>query len=387
MDFEETSYRWVALFLSWIQMWLYGFILNSIPPVLPLIIAEFSISLAEAGMLMTLFAVPAIIISIPGALIISKFGVKKITISGLGLLLIGVLLTVFSTNFLTLLISRLVAGIGGTLLFVTSSSIIPIWFSHKEQGKAMGVFALTVPVSVLIVLVSGARISEIAGGWRNWILLSAFITVVVLLLNLSFLKERKPLTKSNISIKFHRDALYNRKIWLVALTWLAFNVTSISLVTYGPAFLVSEKSLSLSAAGTVMSIYMASALPVGPTVGWLLQKYGRKIFIILGNIGLAIFLLIFPLAEILYIPIILIVLGVFAAMTPPPVFTYPKELLEEENVSMGFGIISTCTAMSVLAVPIVGYLKDITGAYNASFWVMSLSAFIAVLFILFLDAK
>ena len=74
-------------------------------------------------------------------------------------------------------------------------------------------------------------------------------------------------------------------------------------------------------------------------------------------------------------------------MTPPPVFAYPKELLEEENVSMGFGIISTCTAMSVLAVPIVGYLKDITGAYNASFWAMSLSAFIAVLFIYFLDAK
>lgn len=387
MDFEETSYRWIALFLSWIQMWLYGFILNSIPPILPLIISEFSITLAAAGLLMTLFAVPAIIVSVPGALIIAKFGVKKISISGLGLLLVGVLITVFSTNFLMLLISRLIAGIGGTLLFVTSSSIIPIWFNHKEQGKAMGIFALTVPVSVLIVLVSGARISELAGGWRNWILLSAFITVVVLFLNLILLKERKSISKNNTSIKFHRKALYNRKIWLVALAWLAFNVTSISLVTYGPAFLVSEKSLSLSAAGTVMSIYMASALPVGPTVGWLIRKYGHKAFIILGNIGFAIFLVVFPLAGVFYIPIILIILGVFAAMTPPPVFAYPKELLEEENVSMGFGIISTCTAMSVLAVPIVGYLKDITGAYNASFWAMSLSAFIAVLFIYLLDVK
>jgi predicted MFS family arabinose efflux permease len=129
MDSEATSYRWVALFLSWIQMWLYGFTLNSIPPVLPLIIAEFSITLAEAGLLMTLFAVPAIIVSIPGALIIAKFGVKKISISGLGLLLIGVLMAVFSTNFAMLLSGRLVAGIGGTLLFITASSIIPICFT------------------------------------------------------------------------------------------------------------------------------------------------------------------------------------------------------------------------------------------------------------------
>jgi MFS family permease len=132
---------------------------------------------------------------------------------------------------------------------------------------------------------------------------------------------------------------------------------------------------------------MASALPVGPTIGSLIQKYGRKIFVILGNVGFAIFLIIFPLTEMFYIPIILIILGIFAAMTPTPIFAYPKELTEEKSVSFAFGIISTCTAISVLVVPIVGYLKDITGAYYASFWAMSLSAFIAVLFILFLDVK
>jgi len=386
MDFEEPSYRWIALFLSFLQMFIYGFVLNSIPPVLPLIVAEFSITLAEAGLLMTFFAVPAIF-SIPGALIIIKFGVKKISMLGLGLLFIGVLITVFSNNFATLLIGRLVGGVGGTLVFVTAASIIPMWFDKKEQGKAMGIFALTVPVSVLLVLAIGARISEIFGGWRNWLLLGVVVIAIILFLNLFLLKERRSLKKNNISIKFHKGVLYDRKIWLVALAWLCFNITSISLVTYGPTFLLSEKSVSLSLAGVIMSLYMASALPVGPTIGWLIQKYGRRMFVILGNIGFAFFLLVFPMTELIYIPIILIILGIFAAMTPPPVFAYPKELTEEKSVSFAFGIISTCTAIAVLVVPIVGYLKDITGAYYASFWAMSLSAFIAALFILFLDVK
>jgi DHA1 family purine base/nucleoside efflux pump-like MFS transporter len=367
-------------------MFIYGFVLNSIPPVLPLIVAEFSITLAEAGLLMTFFAVPALV-SIPSVLIIIKFGVKKISILGLGFLLIGALITVFSTNFATLLIGRLVGGVGGTLVFVTAASIIPMWFDQKEQGKAMGIFALTVPISVLLVLAIGARISEIFGGWRNWLLLGVVVIVVILFLNLFLLKERRSLKKNNISIKFHKEVLYDRNIWLVALAWLCFNITSISLVTYGPTFLLSEKSLSLSLAGVIMSLYMASALPVGPTIGWLIQRYGRRIFIILGNIGFAFFLLVFPLTELIYIPIILIVLGIFAAMTPPPIFAYPKELTEEKSVSFAFGIISTCTAIAVLVVPIVGYLKDITGAYNASFWAMSFSAFIAALFIFFLKVK
>jgi predicted MFS family arabinose efflux permease len=250
----------------------------------------------------------------------------------------------------------------------------------------MGIFALTVPVSVLLVLVSGAKISEIYGGWRNWILLSAFIAVIVLVLNFILLKERKTLAKDNTSIGFHREALCNRKIWLVALTWLAFNLTSVALVTYGPTFLVSEKNYSLSAAGTVMSLYMASALPVGPTVGWLIRKYGHKVFIIFGNIGVAVCLLFFPIIDAPYIPTSLVIIGSFAAMIPPPIYAYPKEIMEEESV-IGFGIISTCTAISVLIVPIVGFLKDFTGVYYASFVAMALSAFIAVIFIVFLDIK
>ncbi len=387
MDFNESSYRWIALFLSFLQMFIYGFVLNSIPPVLPLIVAEFSITLAEAGLLMTFFAVPAIIISIPGALIIIKFGVKRISILGLGLLLIGVLMTVFSTNFAILLTGRLVGGIGGTLLFVTASSLIPMWFNQKEQGKAMGIFALTIPVSVLLVLAIGARISEIFGGWRNWLLLGMVVIAVILFLNLFLLKERKSLKKNSVSIKFHKGVLYDKKIWLVALAWFCFNFTTVSLVTYGPTFLTSEKGFSLALAGVIMSLYMAGALPMAPTVGWLIQKYGRKVFIIVGNIFFAFFLLIFPIVDILYIPLILVILGCFAAMTPTPIYAYPKELTEEKSVSFAFGIISTCTAISVLVVPIVGYLKDVTGAYYASFLAMSLSAFIAVLFILFLDVK
>ena len=387
MDFNEPSYRWIALFLSFLQMFIYGFVLNSIPPVLPLIVAEFSITLAEAGLLMTFFAVPAIVFSIPGALIIIKFGVKRISILGLGLLIMGSIITVFSTNFAILLIGRLVGGIGGTLVFVTASSLIPMWFNQKEQGKAMGIFALTIPVSVLLVLAIGARISEIFGGWRTWLLLGVVVIAVILFLNLFLLKERRSLKKNSVSIKFHKGVLYDKRIWLVALAWFFFNFTTASLVTYGPTFLTSEKGFSLALAGVIMSLYMASALPVGPTIGWFIQKYGRKIFVILGNAGFAIFLFVFPLTEVIYIPIILIILGIFAAMTPTPIFAYPKELTEEKSVSFAFGIISTCTAISVLVVPIVGYLKDITGAYYASFWAMSLSAFIAVLFILFLDVK
>jgi fucose permease len=96
--------------------------------------------------------------------------------------------------------------------------------------------------------------------------------------------------------------------------------------------------------------------------------------------------LFFPIIDAPYIPTSLVIIGSFAAMTPPPIYAYPKEIMDEESV-IGFGIISTCTATSVLLVPIIGYLKDFTGIYYASFGAMALSAFIAILFIVFLDVK
>jgi predicted MFS family arabinose efflux permease len=65
---------------------------------------------------MSLFALPGIFIAIPGGIIADRFGMKKVGVGSLFLMIAGTFLVGVSNNFLFMCLGRIVSGIGALTL-------------------------------------------------------------------------------------------------------------------------------------------------------------------------------------------------------------------------------------------------------------------------------
>jgi MFS-type transporter involved in bile tolerance (Atg22 family) len=105
-------------------------------------------------------------------------------------------------------------------------------------------------------------------------------------------------------------------------------------------------------------------------------------FIGIGGIVLSILTLFFNFSSSFLLLVIL--MAVFYATIPSPIYSLPPEILKPENVGLGFGVISTCSSVGLFAAPyLVGKAKDLTGSYSWSFILISLFFLLTTISIFF----
>lgn len=179
--------KWLMLVVAFFSVFSFLFAMQSLPPVIPQIMEEFNVSHAETSLLMSLVALPVIFLSLPAGILTVKWGPKRV--SGLGLILatFGALTTYLANSFLWLEIGRLILGIGGALVAVSAISIIPQWFSREELGKAMGIYAINMPIVTITALNLLPRIAS-GFGWRTSFLIATIILAAAALANISLIR-------------------------------------------------------------------------------------------------------------------------------------------------------------------------------------------------------
>ena len=103
-------------------------------------------------------------------------------------------------------------------------------------------------------------------------------------------------------------------------------------------------------------------------------------FIGTGAIGLSVLALFFDLGSSFLLLVIL--MGIFSAMIPAPIYSLPPEILKTENVGLGFGVISTCSSVGLFVAPyLVGKTRDLTGSYVSTFVLISVFFFLVAIFV------
>jgi len=331
---------------------------------------------------MSLFALPGIFVSIPSGIISDRFGMRKVGISSLILMIIGTFLVGVCENFLFMGVGRIISGVGGLTLAIVLPQLLSRWFIGKGLGLGMGVFNTAMPLGT-ITSFNILSIIGISWGWRAPIFLTTIAGVFALLVFLLLFRE--PTLRSR---KVSNSALWEiskigMPIWLVGLAWMWFNAAFISLLTFAREFLMA-KGYEIASAGFLSSIVMMGSLFLSPLIGYLVSKFGKEeVFIILGDIVLASLMFLISMAP---SPIPLVVLiGIFVAFVPAPIFSLPSKMVKPQHFGLAFGILTTCLNVGVLAGPyLVGLAKDLTGEYTVSFYLMSVFTILQAFTILLL---
>jgi MFS family permease len=376
----SDKYRWKIIAAAAFCYLTYAFVFQSIPPILGILIDILHISHIQAGMLMSLVLLPAIFLSLPGGLLVDRFGIRITGIVSLVIMTLGIIIVAMGNSYWVLGLGRLIMGLGATVLVVVLPKIITTWFAGREIGLAMGVYHTAFPLGTILAL-NFAGILAYGLGWQVPIWGSAVLCVVALLLFIIFIKEKKVEQSETLGPGNLLSAIKEAgwEVWCIGIAWAFFAGCTISYFTYAPDYFVSGGK-DVAQAGIIASAPMFGSIVLAALVGMLVDRIGKKwLFVVIGLAGIALILFLMPQFTNQAV-LLAISMGVFIAMFTPASFAMPADILSERVRGIGFGIILTCQAFgNVLGPAIAGSLRDITGDYWWSFVAMSVLALLGII--------
>lgn len=377
-------YRWVILILSFLSLLVFAFTLQCLPPILTLLIEELRLTHAEAGSLMSLFALPAILLAILAGMLADRWGPFKTGVISLSFAIIGTLIFAVSGSFLYAGLGRVIAGVGATTITIVAAQVLSQWFRGREVGTAMGIYNTAVPIGTIISFTTFGRLGETLG-WR----VPLFITVMVGVIGLAaFLLVYKPAPNASQGISREKEekvaGMFSNVLkvgvpmWLVGLCWMWFNAAVISFSTFAPDFFVT-KGYSIGFAGFLTSLLMWGSLALSPVIGYLVDKFSNHdLFIGAGGVMTATAIYLITQSTDFVFPMLVMALAV--AFIPAPVFSFASKILEPKNLGLGFGILATVSSIGMVFGPyLAGLVRDKTGSYELSFIFLSMLAMLTTI--------
>ncbi len=267
---------------------------------LPSLLKQFSCSLKEIQWVMISYLAASVALLLPVAKMANRHGRKRIFLAGLTIFLLGSLLCGISWNLPSIVVFRVVQGLGAACLAALMSSVITGIFPDNELGRALGLVTTFATLGTSLGPSIGGYLISLAG-WPWIFLVNLPVGVLALSLVTVFVPNDKkpPSEPASIAPPSPRPQmlpLLANPDLLIALSARFFSMALNAAFLFLAPFLL-QKSLHFSIEKS--GIFLA-ATPVfigiaAPVIGFLCDKFGTRNFNLAGL--LCLFLSSFSLAS------------------------------------------------------------------------------------------
>ena len=409
---KKIHYSWIVLAVSFLAIIVAGIIRSSSGVFIEPFEQEFdwgrpSISFA--------FAMSLFLYGLSGpfmAAFVERFGLRKVMLYSMGLLVIGLSLTfVMKTEWQLMLIWGVMIGVGsGLFLTVLSAQVANRWFV-KRRGLAVGILMAATATGQLVLLpVLAWLVSEYS--WRTAILLIFSLGILMFILLFIFMRNYPrdvgipPLGEEEIApevvppvgnpfkiaIAVLFEALRVKEFWLLAGSFLICGLSTSGLIgTHFISYCMSF-GIPVVTAASVLSIMGIFDL-VGTTLsGWLSDRFDSRwlLFWYYSLRGLSLLALPFALESGAYIW--LIVFAVFYGLdwvaTVPPTIELTRQRFGIQKSAMIYGwIFAPHQVGAGLATFSAGVIYNVFGSYTWAFLLAGGFCGLASLFVLLIKKQ
>ncbi|MEP0563176.1 MAG: MFS transporter, partial [Paracoccaceae bacterium] len=264
--------RWSILALLFLVRLMMAFQFQAVAALSPFLVESFALGLADIGLLIGVFLAPGVIVAIPGGAIAARLGDKRVVCAALLMMLAGGVITALSSDWYLLVLSRVLAGVGGVLLNVVSTKMLVDWFAGREIATAMAIFVNSWPIGIalaLLVLPPAAEMGGITFAW--WIVVAMIAASLVFYAAL----YRAPAGLQEVSASLKVTKLPTYPLTLAGLIWAFYNTGLAMVFSFGPALFVQKGWDAADAAGIISAfmIFFSLALPIG---GLIADRIGAR---------------------------------------------------------------------------------------------------------------
>jgi sugar phosphate permease len=270
------SYRWSVVAMLWCISFFNYADRQAIFSVFPLLEKELGLSLIQLGLLGSAFAWVYGLSGFFAGFIVDRISRKKAILGGLYAWSIICMSTACSRGFRALFILRGAEGLGETMYYPASMSMVSDYHGKETRSRAIGIHQ----TSVYAGTIAGGFFAGLIGqhyGWRwSFIVFGGLGVLLGFVLN-RFLREpqrgqaESQLAGASLSLtQFFQ--LLRRTPTVLCLTgaFICSNFVAVVLLTWMPKFLYDKFHMGLAVAGLTATVFVQLASVLGSLAGgWL----------------------------------------------------------------------------------------------------------------------
>ena len=301
-----------------------------VPPVMGVLVAQLHVDLTTGGWLMSAFAVAGVVLGLPAAFILMRFGPKATGLAALGCTLAGSVVGALATNAAVLLAGRVIEGVGLALIGVVAPAVISQWFPPLERGTPMGLWASWVPVGMVVIYNLAGPLSG-RFGWQSLWWFGTLVALVAFVVYAAVVRSPSPAGRAEPPADLRASGLgfiFNPASWILALVFAAVNFAMNGYATWLPAYLGQAQALPPAQANFVASLSNLSVIASVILAGRLLDRTRNRRQVLSAALLVSGLLLVwcFSLTPATMMPYQLM-LGAAVGFIPAAVFTLAPETM------------------------------------------------------------
>lgn len=330
---EGTVYS--MLIICGISHFLNDMIQSIIPSIYPILKDKFDFSFAQIGIITLIFQMTSSILQPFTGLYADKHPRPYALSIGMCFTLVGLLVLAFAENYLLILLSVSVVGLGSSIFHPTASRVAQL-ASGGKKSLAQSIFQVGGNGgSALGPLLAAAIILPFGQHSISFFALAALLAAIIMIRLGSWYKARMayatkhPQKTVGINTNISKRAKYGALAILIMLVFSKYFYTS-CITSYFTFFLIDKFGISVGASQLCLFVFLA-AFAIGTVAGGLLgDKFGRKYVIWFSILGSAPFALIMPYANFAWTIVCTFLSGLIIASAFSSIVVYATDLMPDK---------------------------------------------------------
>lgn len=373
----SASYSWVLVGMLWVVAFLNYFDRILITSMRDPIVADFSLSDAQFGLLTSVFLWSYGFLSPFGGFFADKYSRKKVIVFSVAVWSAVTLWTGFVSSFEEMLVARVFMGLSEACYIPAALALITDYHKGRTRSLATGLHISGLYAGLALGGLGG-YISEF-WGWRSGFQVFGAFGVFYSILLINFLKDAKTTPEEDEALKESSaeepvsllrsiKILFREPSFLILLFYFSILGTANWLV-YGwlPTFFKEHFNLNLGEAGISATGYIQVGSFIGVIVGGILadrwfstNKRSRLYVIIIGFTLGAPFLFLMSSTSIFAIAILaMLVFGLARGFSDANLMPILRQVADSRYIATGYGFLNfLSTIIGGLMVYVGGALKD-----------------------------
>ena len=292
-----TATNWRAIWILYLSGCTLAMHIGKLPVALPLLVDEFSLSLAQAGNLVSIYAFLVAVGALLCGMFVARLGYVLFAVIGVGICLFSSYAGAYSNTVFMLMLTRAVEGLGWIMGVVAIPVIMSALSTDKDRPVVMGLWGAFMSVGAGAMLLLAPQL-QIIGGWRlSWIVaavLSGAGAVAVLTICHHYRHDLKQLESVRADVRHAGAArpnmLSNQSLQTFGVRFktatfdlrtsasvaafvcfLCYSLQYVSVTSFLPTLLVADSGMSLSTASRWTALVLIPNAIGNICSGWFIN--------------------------------------------------------------------------------------------------------------------
>jgi MFS transporter, Spinster family, sphingosine-1-phosphate transporter len=401
-----TTYSWLVVAMLWVVAFLNYLDRIMLTSMRDPIVANFSLTDAQFGLLTSVFLWSYGILSPFGGFFADKYSRKKVIVFSVLIWSVVTIWTGLARSFHEMLIARTFMGISEACYIPAALAMITDYHRHRTRSLATGLH--------ISGLYAGLAIGGIGGyiaewwGWRYGFQVFGLFGVLYSVVLIVFLKDNKPEqsentsanisnSKNGISLSGSLKMLFGKRAFNTLLIFFCvYGITNWLVYGWLPVFLKEHFNLGLGQAGISATGYIQIGSFAGVIIGGILadrwsaiNMRGRIYVVVIGFTIGAPFLFLMSATHIFITAIFgMILFGLARGFTDSNVMPILCQIIDGRYIATGFGFLNfLSTIIGGCMVYVGGALRDAKIDLSVSYQVIAVIMLLAAWSLLSLKIK